>query len=240
MREDDDLPRLGFLNQTPRYTQTPLVIERGHRIVEHDAGKIVGSAEFCKERRDGEAALLALADDVRQVNAGRTRKNELVVEDALRATEFLQLDLDVAEGQIDQLIAETPLQPLRHDRLRDDSAFLRNRLSLGFLDAQPVSGALLPALDIIKNGLLMHCQQLAGAQLLRLGSHALACLVGGTGAQRLDSGLDLPGKRFGFTDYGHEDGAIDGEVLIISERRNDSRAAAFVRSQSCGNSEIGR
>src|SRR5687768_4203620 len=37
VRENDRLPRLGFLNQPPRNSLTPLIVERRHRIIEDDA-----------------------------------------------------------------------------------------------------------------------------------------------------------------------------------------------------------
>ena len=104
VREDDDLPGLCFLHQAPGYTLTPLIIKRGYRIIEHNAGPIVGGAEFSKKCRDAKTTLFSLADDFRQVHAWRADKNKLVVEDAIGSAKLLQLDFDVVEGQVDQLV----------------------------------------------------------------------------------------------------------------------------------------
>ena len=75
--EDDDLPVLCLLGQSPCDPPSPLGVKRGDRIVEHDARRIVGCAELGKERGDGEAALVPFADNLRQVDAGSTLEDKL-------------------------------------------------------------------------------------------------------------------------------------------------------------------
>ena len=71
-------------------------------------------------------------------------------------------------------------------------------------------------------------EQLAGAQLLRLGSHALACFVGRAAAQRLDPLLDLLRERIGLAGNGHEGRTIGGKVLVFGQGENDGLAAVLV------------
>ncbi len=99
--ENNDLPGLGFLHQPPCNTVAPSVVEGRDRIVKHDAGGIIGSAEFRKECRYGETALLAFAHHPRQFNTGRTGKDEFVIENTLGSAGFLKFDLDVAEGEVE-------------------------------------------------------------------------------------------------------------------------------------------
>jgi hypothetical protein len=170
VREDNDLPGLGFLHQPPRHTLAPFVIERGYRIVEHDAGGIIGGAEFRKERRYRQAALLAFAHDPRQFGTGRAGQDEFVIENAVCSAGFLEFDLDVAESEICQLVLEALLELLRNGGLRDGRALLRDGVGCRLVEAQPVGRDSLLAFDFVQNERLMLGEQFAGAQLLRLRS----------------------------------------------------------------------
>ena len=59
VREDHALPILRLPDQSPSETQSPLVVQRGLRIVEHDARGIVGCAELGEVRGNREAPLLS-------------------------------------------------------------------------------------------------------------------------------------------------------------------------------------
>ena len=72
VREHDDLPGLRFLDQSPCHALSPLVVERGHRIVEHNGGTIVCRAELGEKRRDSETSLFPFADDFWKFDAWGT------------------------------------------------------------------------------------------------------------------------------------------------------------------------
>ena len=97
VREDDDLPRFRLLHQPLRHRVAPLKIQRGHRIVEHDAGGIVGCAEFSEERGDGKTPLFAFTNYFWQLDTGRARENQFVIKNAIRTAKLFQFDLDMTE-----------------------------------------------------------------------------------------------------------------------------------------------
>ena len=154
VRKNNDLPGLSFLHQPPCDTVAPFVIEGRHRIIKHDAGGIIGGAEFRKECRYGQAALLAFAHYLRQFNTGRARKDEFVIENAFRSAGFPKFDFNVAEGEIGQFVLKALLELLRYRVLRDGGALLRDGVSRRIVDAQPVGGGLLFALDLVQNELI--------------------------------------------------------------------------------------
>ena len=64
MRKNDDLTRLGLLNEPSRDALAPFVVQGGNWIVEHDGGTIVGGAKLGKEGGNCKASLFPFADDV--------------------------------------------------------------------------------------------------------------------------------------------------------------------------------
>lgn len=131
-----------------RATFPPPVIEGGHGIIEYDAGRIIGGAELSEERGDRQAALLAFTDDARQINARRPRQDQLVIEDAFRTADFLQLDFNMPEGEVRQFILKIFLELLRDGCARHSRTLLRDRLRLRILQAQFVGSDLLLAFDL--------------------------------------------------------------------------------------------
>ncbi|GAB1425386.1 hypothetical protein MASR2M16_26200 [Thauera terpenica] len=70
MSEDDDLAMSGLSNQAFSYGLPVHVVERGNGIVKDDAGLVFGSGEFGHERGQGNAAMLAFAQDLSHRSRG--------------------------------------------------------------------------------------------------------------------------------------------------------------------------
>jgi hypothetical protein len=61
MGKHDDLSTLNLIYQSTRDIRPPAMIQRRHRIIEHNSSEPFAKLHFCEERCDGNGPLLTFA-----------------------------------------------------------------------------------------------------------------------------------------------------------------------------------
>ncbi len=174
VREHDDLSVRRFRDQPLGNGLAVHVVERGHRIVKYDAGFVLGRGEFRHERGQGDASMLALAQDLPHRCSGLASQRNLEAWHALHAVLLAQLDGKPCNLETRHLTRKLRAQRVRYQCLRNFRAFRSYAVGRGVALCRFERLDLFQALDLRQHVCLDAVKPLAIGKLGALGDQRLA------------------------------------------------------------------